>query len=169
MADPLQLKLVPNKKDFARVDRLMESVSPKANRSIWKRGMTRVTTLVQSQVQGHTIRRRGTAPPSRGPHFLTNRTGGAGIVGSIATDLSNLPRSASVGTDKPYGRVHEEGGTFTIPAHSRRKKSGGRANVRSHRATFPRRAYLQPGVDQTLKQFAPIMIEVIEAEMRKAL
>ena len=49
----------------------------------------------------------------------------------------------SVGTNVKYGRVHEYGGTVSIPEHDRRLMSGKTVTVRAHTATFPARSFLR--------------------------
>lgn len=50
-----------------------------------------------------------------------------------------------VGNSVKYAAVHEFGGTFQIPAHPRRTKTGSTI-VRAHDATYPERAWLRPAL-----------------------
>lgn len=58
--------------------------------------------------------------------------------------------SVVVGTDVPYGKIHNEGGeinqTVTVPSHTRRTRSGRSTRVRSHQKhldiTIPQRKYI---------------------------
>jgi len=68
----------------------------------------------------------------------------------------------TLSSNLPYAHVHEDGGTFEIPAYSRRpprsRTPGGRlrkrteaqqessVTVQSHSATFPQRAFLRPSL-----------------------
>jgi len=81
--------------------------------------------------------------------------------GSITAEVEKRDESVvgRVGTDVGYGAVHEFGGTFTIPAHTRRMAFNKRGevvrrklkaavsetvvNVHSHQATFPERSFLR--------------------------
>jgi phage gpG-like protein len=69
-----------------------------------------------------------------------------------ATTFDDQPAQiiARIGTKVRYGKVHEDGGTFQIPAHERRlTQVFGRAieertvSVRAHTATFPQRSFLR--------------------------
>lgn len=70
-----------------------------------------------------------------------------------------------VGSGAPYGYVHEKGGTFAIPQHTRMQTHAWRHKldppiqviVRAHTATFPKRAFMQP----TKKKFAPTFQEMV--------
>lgn len=51
-----------------------------------------------------------------------------------------------LGSPLVYGRVHETGGTFNIPGHSRTSKAGKSFDVRAHTANYPQRAFLMPSL-----------------------
>ena len=60
-----------------------------------------------------------------------------------------------VGTKVRYGKVHEEGGTFEIPAYTRksstvfgREVAAFEAQVRAHKVTFPQRSFLRSTLDE---------------------
>jgi phage gpG-like protein len=69
----------------------------------------------------------------------------------------------TLSSNVPYAHVHEDGGTFNIPAYTRRpprtRTAGGRlrkrteaqnvasVTVQSHTATYPQRAFLRPSLD----------------------
>jgi phage gpG-like protein len=48
-----------------------------------------------------------------------------------------------VGRGAPYGKVHEYGGTYNIPAHNRTSKLGRVSPVQAHTATYPERSFLR--------------------------
>ena len=49
---------------------------------------------------------------------------------------------AQVGTPVWYGRIHELGGSFTVPEHERTSVLGKRYTVGSYTAHFPQRSFL---------------------------
>lgn len=69
-----------------------------------------------------------------------------------------------IGTNVVYGRVHEKGGTFEIPAHERRTKSGKTSTVRAHTATYPERSFLR----SVLSELRPSIVEQIQASIARA-
>lgn len=80
----------------------------------------------------------------------------------------------------PYAHVHEKGGTFQIPAYTRRpartKTAGGRfkkrteeqqvssIQVKAHTATFPQRAFLRPALEANREQ----ILEGLRASILRA-
>lgn len=84
------------------------------------------------------------------PTKLTSRRGGAGIVGSIRTNLAPLPRAAEVGSDKVYAPVHELGLTVS-------RKTG--------TAKYPPRPFLGPGLEKAAKSFDRIFAKEWAKEM----
>lgn len=73
-------------------------------------------------------------------NVVTNRLRSSitGRVEDTGTGISGI-----VGTNVPYGRVHEYGGSFTIPAHTRTSRLGNSYNVRSYTAHFPERSFMR--------------------------
>jgi phage gpG-like protein len=69
-----------------------------------------------------------------------------------------------VGTKVFYGRIHEYGGTFEIPAHERRTKSGKTTTVRAHKATFPERSFLR----SVLSELRPSVVDAIQTAIKNA-
>lgn len=83
------------------------------------------------------------------------RTDGTRVEGGLSSNV-------------PYAHVHELGGTFQIPAYTRRpartKTAGGRfrkrteeqqtssITVKAHTATFPQRAFLKPALEANRTQ-----------------
>ena len=99
--------------------------------------------VVTSKLSGDPLRRR------TGNLASSINVGGAGSLTSF--DESDSEIVGRVGTNVRYAAVHENGGTFAIPAHTRRMTSVfGRPviprdiEVRAHTATFPQRAFLRP-------------------------
>jgi phage gpG-like protein len=94
------------------------------------------------------------------------------LASSINTDSTFTDDATSivgrVGTKVIYGRVHEYGGTFTIPAHERRVTSvfghpvaGGVTTVRSHSATFPERSFLRSSMRDLSSQIREAMQQAV--------
>ena len=109
--------------------------------------------------------------------------------GNLSKSINIKPRTpavsdksvkTSVGTNLEYGRVHELGGTFLIPAymHPGRvanadikeagiKTKGGTFRyesylVRAHNATYPRRAFLEPSIQETNTRFVSEIQKAID-------
>lgn len=70
------------------------------------------------------------------PTRLTSRRGGAGLVGSIRVDTGPLPKAVEIGTELLYGALHEFG-----------------------LGRMPRRAFLQPALDEEAPGFPEIVIK----------
>jgi phage gpG-like protein len=86
---------------------------------------------------------------------LHRRTGN--LASSINVDVTDESDRivARIGTKVGYGRVHEYGGTFSIPAHTRtlttvfgRSVAARTIDVRAHAATFPERSFLRSTVSE---------------------
>ena len=76
-----------------------------------------------------------------------------------------------IGTKVRYGRVHEEGGTFTVREYVRksfanvqRRDGKPKGTVREHTVTFPQRAFLRP----TLNEMRASVLESIRSAVMKA-
>lgn len=108
--------------------------------------------LLQKTVQTKAIKRGGKGKPL--PHKLTSRTGT--LRRSIRVNVVGLT-IVDVGTDLAYGPPHERGGLTSVPAHSRRVASGRRVQVRAHQKHFPKRPFMQPGLDLSRPGMAKIM------------
>lgn len=86
-------------------------------------------------------------------------------------DISGL-----VGTNVVYGRIHEYGGTVTIPAHQRTiSQAWGRPlangpktiDVRSYKATFPERSFLRSGLRDRQSQIRAAINAAVNATMKE--
>lgn len=95
---------------------------------------------------------------------LKRRTGNlaSSINVEITEDSSSI--TGRVGTNVAYAAVHEYGGTFEIPAHSRRvtevfghEVAAHDIEVRAHSATYPERSFLR----STLRDNADQLREAI--------
>lgn len=141
MADGVRIILSGHNlpKSFAAMD---PSRNPKLRRIILLKG----AFAIQKEVTTKTIKRGRSGPPLA--NRLTFRSGT--LTRSIA--VAHDGEAVEVGTNLIYGSVHENGGTFAIPAHTRRTKSGKRALVKAHNATFPKRPFLAPALKSTQKK-----------------
>jgi phage gpG-like protein len=158
----IRMRLVLDKKSAAEVDRLLNRISPKQNRNIWRNSLRRMALLVSNNAKTQQIAQGG--GPVR-DHKLTSRT--YSLAGSITEDFAQIPKLASVIAPVPYGAIHEYGGTVTRRAHQR-TRDGTTFRVSAHSATYKRRPYLEPALDAMQSRFAPIVIRVVEEEMAKA-
>jgi len=85
------------------------AADPGASPEFMRVGIRRAAFAIQRTAQTETIAigRAKNAPPL--PDMLTSRRGGAGIVGSIAVDFSDMPEKAHVGSHLFYATLHEFG------------------------------------------------------------
>lgn len=146
----------------------MKRGDPERNPEIFSRSLRRITLLTQKIAAQEKMKRGGQGAPL--PNKLTSRTGTGRR--SISTDFGALPRAASVGSSLNYMRVHEEGGTFVaslarVGAHTRTVVFGRTvspftvpAYTRSgYSFKMPRRAWLEPAVDDVLPRAPDIAAE----------
>jgi phage gpG-like protein len=98
--------------------------------------------LVQRNATEKQMKRGGGPPTPNGPPLKRRKSI---LAGSIIPDYSQLPRVATVGPHVPYGDVHEFGSLdgFTPP-----------------------RPYMRPALAATQSKFAPIVVTVLNEEMR---
>jgi phage gpG-like protein len=141
MADGVRIILSGHNlpKSFAKMD---PSRNPKLRRII----LLKSAFAIQRRVTKKEIKRGRTGAPL--PNRLTFRSGT--LTRSIA--VAHDGEAVEVGTALIYGAVHENGGTFAIPAHTRRTKSGKRTLVKAHNKTFRKRPFLAPGLKNTQKE-----------------
>ena len=94
--------------------------------------------------------------------------------------------SSGVGDNLEYAAVHEFGGTFDIPAYYRHVsikvaralgyKGNGRVNsdalerglVRAHTATYPKRAFLAPALEDKRQRFEDLMDQAAREAVEEA-
>lgn len=138
-ARPIQIRVV-NPRELQKISRAIRRIDPRKNVKIINDGLKAGALRVKRNAQQRQMKRGGSGPPL--PSRLTSRTGTGRR--SINVDRSGLPRHIDVGPNVRYMATHEFGGTFTVRSHSRSKPSGGRARVKAHSRTVPRRAYLEP-------------------------
>jgi len=121
------------------------------------------------------IKRGGKSPAL--PNKLTSRTGTGRR--SIGVNLAPLPNAAEVGSDLEYMAVHEAGGRINIPrkfvkAHFRTVAFGRKVGrfrvggfyVNPHKANYPRRPWLEPAVDDVLREAPRIAARIWEGEIK---
>lgn len=83
---------------------------------------------------------------------------------------------ATVGTNVVYGKVHELGGVWQIPAFMRmQRKVFGKdmkfphmVNVRAHSATYQKRSFLVASLDQMSDEIREKITSAVRTELQKA-
>lgn len=153
--------------------RMLRSAGPRDNPRIMSLALRQIALLTQSISTREKIHAGGRSVPL--PRALTSRTGTGRR--SIRTDFSKLPGEAAVGSDLKYMSAHEEGGSFSVKAskvgpskvksHKRTKAFGKtfspfkvpahtrKAHSRkAHTLKLPRRAWLEPAVDDVVPRRA---------------
>lgn len=122
--------------------RRLKALNPAENREILRRGLTTAALMIQKNAATEQIVHGRTKDPPL-PDRLTNRSGGRGLVGSIAVNRRPLPRAIEVGTSLVYGAVHEEG-----------------------RGSYPVRAFLAPALKAIGPKLDRIMADAWKREAR---
>ena len=142
---------------------------PRNNRSITGAGVRAVALKTQSISTRTKIHPGGSSKPLS--HAITSRTGTGRR--SVRVNFSLNAGWAEVGSDLRYMAVHESGGTFTIKSHTVAKHTRTVAfgkkfapftvpayKVKSHKAKFPKRAWLEPAVDEVLPRAPGICVNI---------
>lgn len=133
----------------ARLERLGPTVRQALHDAMVAQALRVQKAVVTEKLSGNPLHRRTARLASSITQNVTDE--GDGVV-------------ARIGTNVRYGRVHELGGTFQIPAHERRTKSGKTATVRALTATFPQRSFLR----SVLAELRPSIVEQIQASIARA-
>lgn len=136
-------------------------------RTVLDRALLQSAFLVQRIASTEKIRHGSRRSPPL-PDKLTSRNAGAGLVGSIGVDRSRLPFVVTVGSALRYAPVHELGGVFRVPTHRRRTKSGKATSVRAHSATFPKRPFLAPALEDASKRFPDLFVAEVDRAVGSA-
>ncbi len=118
--------------------RLIEQLNPALNPQVLGPALTEMVLLTLRTAQQKHIKRGGNNPPL--PNILTSRSGTLrrSLAGSGAVDLSNLPDSVRGGSALVYAGVHEDSP----------------------------RAFLAPALDETVRDFPPILVKHQERGLR---
>jgi phage gpG-like protein len=82
--------------------------------------------------------------------------------------VSDNSVQTSEGTNLEYGRIHELGGTFSIPAHTAVSSRGNEYLVRQHEATYPKRAFLAPSLLETQGVFTDEINQAVKESINGA-
>lgn len=140
----------------------IEQITPRLQKLLF-RGMTKLTIRMQSFIRmrhlsGRTLSRRSGQLSRAIRQDVKVDAEGTGIDGRVF-----------VGKEAFYGRIHEFGGTFLIPAHFRTQvKAWGvplvppkRVLVRAHLATFPRRSFMRPTLRFHRPQFRAMVRQAL--------
>jgi HK97 gp10 family phage protein len=115
--------------------RALERMNPGTNKRILRNSLLEAAFMLQKDAATNQIRHGARKSPPI-PGKLTNRHGGAGLVGSIRVNRGPLPFAIEVGTDKAYGARHEFG-----------------------TRGMPRRPFLQPALDKIAPKFGDIVVK----------
>lgn len=178
----MSVSLTVNIENIPEIQAWLSRLDPVANSRIMRNGLTKAAYAVQKDIVENQILRGG-----RGKHFtpthatkLTGRNGGAGIIGSIATDLTGTPHYAEVRANKSYAAVHEFGGeiarmSMVVRAHQRSVAFGRKTkpftvpmHFRSgHYANYPKRAFMAPGLAAVSPTFPAIFLAEWDKEASK--
>jgi hypothetical protein len=156
----------------------LKKLSPRENAKVKSLGLRAIAVAVQENAAKFQMYPGGKGPPRA--RQLTSRTGTGRR--SIRTNFSKLPGESQVGSDLKYMAAHEAGGQFTIKAHSvrqhTRKFAFGRKLApftvptfmrKAHSATFPKRPWLEPAVDEIVPSKAErIMVDFWERQVRSS-
>lgn len=68
-----------------------------------------------------------------------------------------------IGTNVWYGRLHEFGGTFTVPAHERTVKgSDEKQQVRAHKMVIPARPWLTPAFNENIGEAQQAVADAVQ-------
>jgi hypothetical protein len=168
----LSVKVIPNKREFREVQKILASVSPKQNANIWRHSLIRMADLVSNNAKIKQMATGGGPPTKDGPP-LKRRT--STLAGSIAPDKSGIPRFITINHNVDYGDIHELGETVSVGSYQRtiseafgRKISPVTFTVSSHTRKYPARPYLAPALLAVEPRFSGVMIRVINEEMAKA-
>lgn len=152
-------------------------LDPASNPDFVRRALIKGGTLIQREAQLNQIKKGGGR--KRGPNDkplpdrLTSRTGTGRR--SIRVDRGGLPDFfVDIGSDLEYMKLHETGGTVGVRGHSRRSHFRRTAtgtqfvighDVASHQATFPKRAYLAPALDEVNADLQGLFVNAWDSEV----
>lgn len=116
--------------------------------------------IAQGKLTGQTLHvRTGTLRRSILDSGKVFRTGSA-VIGSVNTNVK-------------YGRVHEFGGSISVPAHLRLvKQAWGKelkfpvwSNVRAHQATYPERSFMRTALADMKDEIVRDMTEAVRSTL----
>lgn len=147
------------KKLQAQIRRL----DPQRRTEVLRKSLLESGFVVRANAQSF-IKRGGSAAPL--PDRLTSRTGTGRR--DIRLERAALPFAVDVGVTLRYMAVHEGGGTFTIPAHTRTSSTGTRFSVRSYIAKFPARPFLVPGYNKSVPKIEQIWFRNLKRMLQTA-
>ena len=126
------------------------------------------------RIQAEVVRQKLSGDPlHRRTGVLASSINAGGIDSATVFSDDSQEIVARIGTKVRYGRVHEEGGTFTVREYvrksARKRDERGRFKkgtgvVRAHTVTFPQRAFLRP----TLNDMRASVLEAIRNAVMKA-
>lgn len=108
-------------------------------------------------------------------HRTGKLAGSIRVVPAVVQGSSVIGEVQGGGGPAFYGRVHEYGGTFNIPAHERKlgavrgkmkaRLAGGM--VRSHTAVFPERSFMRTSLEEMRQQIFDGLTTAVSEELQK--
>lgn len=157
----IRMTLVGLEAALDRIDEISPTLAALLVRGTKKIGIRMQTHIRSNHLSGQTLSRR-------------SNTLSQNIKEKVIEDETKAFIEGRVFVAKPafYGKIHEFGGTFLIPAHfreqthawGRRLAKPKRVLVRAHLATFPKRPFMRP----TLRKFTPTYRNMVRAAAREA-
>jgi hypothetical protein len=108
-------------------------------------------------------------------HRTGKLAGSIRVVPAVVQGTSVVGEVQGGGGPAFYGRVHEYGGTFDIPAHERKigavqGKMKARLNtgmVRAHTAVFPERSFMRTSLEEMREQIFTGLTQAVNEELQK--
>lgn len=132
---PIALEVLGKEELLSRLTARRNQLPPALRQSMFEQ-MARLASYVKSsKLEGQALHHR--------TGNLTNS-----VFSDATGDESEVKGVVGTGAQAPYAHVHEDGGAFNIPSHTRTSKLGNAFTVRSYIATFPQRAFLRPSLNE---------------------
>ena len=143
----------------------LQEISPKL-RDILAEKVNGFSIGLQSYIVGSNL--QGGTPLHRRSGTLSDSI----TVGPIEQTQHSV--SQVTGTNVEYAHVHELGGTFDIREHLRRmtlsgitgQKHDALVTVRAHQATYPKRAFMKPSVQEKSGEFTQAVAEAVAESIK---
>jgi hypothetical protein len=161
------LKLSFNNSD-ARVAASIRAKGPQIVQAVLRR-MNVLMLELQAKIVGQKLQGQVLA------HRTGKRAARIRVVPAVVEGTSVIGEVQGAGGPAFYGRVHEFGGTFSIPAHERKlggikdkmkaRMAGGM--VRAHSAVFPQRSFMRTSLEEMRGRIFEGLTQVVTEELAK--
>ncbi len=115
--------------------------------------------VVTTKLSGQVLKRR--------TGLLASSINVGGPDTATAFEQSPVLLVGRVGTRVWYGKVHEEGGTFEVKAHTRTSPLGRSYPVRAHSVSYPERSFLRSTLRDRSTQIRSAISAAVAAAIRK--